>query len=120
MDSLRALVVSVEVSTPSMLTVPAVGSYKRSRRPKSVDFPLPVRPQIAIFSPAFISRLTSSRTLWTPNCALSPDMDMAPCVGHAAGGSAEPSCSLGVSPMNCLILVIAPSEVSNSVQNRMT
>ena len=40
------------MSTPSIVTVPLVGSKNRGNRPSNVDLPAPVGPTIAIFEPA--------------------------------------------------------------------
>ena len=50
------------MSTPSIVTVPVVGSKKRGNRPSKVDLPAPVGPTIAIFEPAGTMMLISFNT----------------------------------------------------------
>ncbi|CAG2106288.1 unnamed protein product [Medioppia subpectinata] len=61
---------TIEQSTPSMVTVPAVGSMSLKRANARDDFPAPVRPTIATLCLPFISIAISLSTKSKPNLYL--------------------------------------------------
>jgi hypothetical protein len=62
-DSRSLFKFNVDVSMPSMAILPPAASYIRRIKARSVDLPLPLRPQTAIFSPGLISMFISFSTV---------------------------------------------------------
>lgn len=105
---------------PSMAMEPRAGSRRRRMAERSELLPLPLRPQIPIFSPGWMVRLMSARMpvafAWSaPRLQISTRPRLGQSLGTDVGTHGRGSD--GVWSTNPRVRAIAPRETSSCVQN---